>query len=185
MNDMFNSYERFLNGDKEALTDIVKAYRDPLIWYLYKIVGDLDAAEELAQDTFVKLLLKKPKNSGESGFKTWLYTIGRNTAIDYLRKKKREKSVSLSDVADILEAETDLKESILKTERDKALFSAMARLKKEYAEILWLTYFEGLSNKESAKVLKKSQNAAAILCSRARAALKEELQKENITDEDL
>ncbi|MCH5198587.1 MAG: RNA polymerase sigma factor [Oscillospiraceae bacterium] len=185
MDDMFSSYERFLSGNKDALTDIVKACRDPLIWYLYKIVGDLDAAEELAQDTFVKLLIKRPKNSGESSFKTWLYTIGRNTAIDYLRKKKREKSVPLSDVAEILQAETDLKESILKTERDKALFSAMGRLKKEYAEILWLTYFEGLSNEKSAKVLKKSRNAVAILNSRARAALKEELQKENISDEDL
>ena len=86
-------YARFLAGEPEGLTALIEEYRDGLILYLCSIVGDYGAAEELAEDTFVKLLLKRPKDRGTGAFKTWLYTIGRHLALDRMRKQKREVSV--------------------------------------------------------------------------------------------
>ena len=88
-----SSYRRFRdNGDESGLIEIIRDYKDGLILYLSSIVGDLNTAEDIAEDTFVVLGTKKPKDKGKSSFKTWLYTIGRNAAIDYMRKKARKKA---------------------------------------------------------------------------------------------
>ena len=82
-----SSYRRFLdNGDVQGLDEIIIEYSDGLILYLTSIVGNVQTAEELTEDTFVLLGTKKPKYKEKSSFKTWLYAIGRNIAIDHLRK---------------------------------------------------------------------------------------------------
>ncbi|MBQ5563953.1 MAG: RNA polymerase subunit sigma-24, partial [Clostridia bacterium] len=68
-----SSYRRFRNtGDESALIEIIRDYKDGLILYLSSIVGNIRTAEELAEDTFVLLGTKKPKDKGSSSFKTWL-----------------------------------------------------------------------------------------------------------------
>ncbi len=81
-----SSYRRFLDGDDSGFVEIVRDYKDGLILYLSSFTGDIYLAEELAEDTFVKLGIKKPRFSGRSSFRTWLYAIGRNAAIDRLRR---------------------------------------------------------------------------------------------------
>ena len=77
-----SSYRRFRdNGDQNALVEIIRDYKNGLILYLTSIVGNVQTAEELAEDTFVLIGTKKPKDKGKGSFKTWLYTIGRNVAI--------------------------------------------------------------------------------------------------------
>ena len=78
-----SSYCRFLAGDESGLVEIIRDYKDGLILYLNGYVMNIHIAEELAEDTFVKIGLKRPKDMRRGSFKTWLYTIGRNTAIDY------------------------------------------------------------------------------------------------------
>ena len=56
------SYNRFLNGDNVGLEEIIRTYRNGQIFYLYSIVGSLPQAEELAEDTFVLLCVKKPRD---------------------------------------------------------------------------------------------------------------------------
>ena len=90
-------YRRYLSGDDEAFVEIIKEYKDGLILYLNNFINDIYIAEELAEDTFVKLGIKKPKNTEKASFKTWLYIIGRNIAIDYLRKKTKLKEVSINN----------------------------------------------------------------------------------------
>ena len=90
-------YRRYLSGDDEAFVEIIKEYKDGLILYLNNFINDIYIAEELAEDTFVKLGIKKPKNTEKASFKTWLYIIGRNIAIDYLRKKAKLKEVSINN----------------------------------------------------------------------------------------
>lgn len=84
------TYQQFLEGDIDVLEDIVAQYKDGLILYLIRFVNDIYIAEELAEDVFVKLVLKKPRFSQRAAFKTWLYAIGRNVALDYLRWRKRQ-----------------------------------------------------------------------------------------------
>lgn len=93
------SYRRFLEGDEIALYDLVQRYNDGLVLYLNSIVGSLSAADELAEDAFVKLCLKRPRHRGLLSFKTWLYAIGRNLALDYLRRAAREKHVPLHEAS--------------------------------------------------------------------------------------
>lgn len=177
------NYRRFLDGDSDALAELIKEYKDGLTFYLAGFVKNLETAEELTQDTFVKLYVKKPKFSGRSGFKTFLYSIGRHTALDYIRKHKKDTLDCDFDEnsGEYISAEN----GYFKTERNIDLFNAMKSLKSDHYRVLWLTYFENLSNKETAALMKKSLGSTQVLLTRARAALKAELEKEGITDENL
>lgn len=68
-----SNYRRFLNGEDEWLTLIIKDYKDGLILYLNSYVNNIYIAEEIMEETFFKLALKKPKFGEKSSFKTWLY----------------------------------------------------------------------------------------------------------------
>ncbi len=171
-------YERFLCGDKNAIADIITEYRTGLELYLYSVFGDIAVAEEITQETFVKLFTKKPKFRGKSTFKTWLYAIGKNSAVNYMKKSSR--NISL-DEALTQTAQSDvaaLEELYFADERKKAVHRALGKLKKEYKEVLWLTYFEGMSNKESAAVMNKSVHNIHTLLTRARQALKKQLEED-------
>ncbi|MBP9989027.1 MAG: sigma-70 family RNA polymerase sigma factor, partial [Ruminococcus sp.] len=96
-----SSYRRFLEGDSNGFVEIVRDYKDGLILYINSFVNNYYVAEELTEDVFVKLGIKKPRFSEKASFKTWLYTIGRNLAIDYLRKQSKRKTISLESGLDI------------------------------------------------------------------------------------
>ena len=179
------SYRRFREtGDVSGLVEIIKEYRDGLIFYLNSIVDDLNAAEELAEDTFVLLGTKKPRDKGLGSFKTWLYTIGRNLALNYLKKKSKLREVSFDDCIQIKSTE-DIEQSYLREERKITLHRAMKKLKPEYRQVLWLVYFEDFSLKEVAAVMKISTHNAETLVYRARKTLKSQLETEEFIYEEL
>ena len=102
-----SSYRRFRdNGDESGLVEIIRDYKDGLILYLASIVGNIRTAEELAEDTFVLLGTKKPRDKGKGSFRTWLYTIGRNVAIDHIRKYRKHSEVSIDDIELVSEEES-------------------------------------------------------------------------------
>lgn len=178
-----SSYHRFLDGDDSGMAEIIKAYKDGLIFCLDSIVRDAHVAEDLMVDTFVKLVTKKPTFRGESTFKTWLYVIGRNVAMDYLRKNGKIHPVSLEDVANYLPDEADLEREYLREEQKISIHRAIRRLKPDYSQVLYLVFFENLSNAEVAAVMNKSKRYVEKLIYRAKQALKTELIKEGITCE--
>ncbi len=181
-----SSYRRFReNNDESGLVEIIKEYKDGLIFFLAGIVGDITKAEELTEDTFVLIGIKKPWDKKKGSFKTWLYTIGRNLAIDYLRKKNRCKEVSFDDGFEITSEEYDLEMSYIRQERNIVLHQTIRTLKTEYQQVLWLIYFEEMSMKEVAAVMKKTVHNIETLAYRARRSLKEHLEKKGVTDEDL
>ena len=179
------SYRRFLDGDDVAFVEIIKDYKDGLQIYLCSITGNVFAAEDLTEDTFVKIITKKPRFSGKSSFKTWLYTIGRNMAIDFLRKNSCNEEISTEELAEIRSEERLLEEACIKEEEKRELHKALKRLNPIYRQALWLTYFEELSNKETADIMKKSVHNIETILYRARKALKEELKKEGFVYEGL
>ena len=179
-----SSYRRFLDGDDNGFVEIVRDYKDGLILYLDSFVRNIAAAEELAEDTFVRLGVKKPHFSEKSSFRTWLYAIGRNVAIDHLRKQSKQAEVSAEDCAELSDMES-LEAAYLREERKITVHRAMNRLKSEYRQVLWLRYFEGFSCKEAAKIMRKSAHNIETLTYRAKQSLKSELIKEGFTDEDL
>ena len=172
-----SSYRRFLDGDDNGITEIVEKYKDGLILYLNGYVKNIFVAEELTEDTFFRLMIKKPKYSGKSTFKSWLYAIGRNVAVDYIRHNSKILNVPIDDVENYL-IEQSLEQSYIKEENKLVVNKALNELIPEYRNVLWLTYFEEFSNKETAIILKKTERQIKNLLYRARKALKSKLEKE-------
>ncbi len=181
-----SSYRRFReDGDQNGLIEIIREYRDGLIFYLNGFVNNINTAEELAEETFVILGTKKPRDKGKGSFKTWLYTIGRNRALNYLKKNSRVVEVSVFECAELQADEETLEESYIKEEKKILLHRAISKLKPEYRQVLWLTYFEDFSNKQTAAVMKKSVHNIETLVYRARKALKNQLKLEGFEYEEL
>ena len=172
-----NAYKRYLDGDSTALSEIIREYKSGLTMYLNSYVHNLELADELCCETFVRLAYKKPKFRGASSFRSFLYGIGKNVALVYLRKNKKHITEPL-DEASAIPDPTDLEKEYLVKERDRQLYAAIGELKAEYAQALWLMYFEGLSVRDISAVMKKSLSAVKVLLHRARQALKAELEKE-------
>ena len=137
-----SSYRRFRDdGDESGLAEIIRNYRDGLIFYLNSFVGNIHIAEELAEDTFVLLGIKKPKDKGKGSFKTWLYTIGRNLALNYLKRNASVTKVSIDDCQELISEEESLELSYIKEEQKIMIHRALRKLKLEYRQVLWLIYF--------------------------------------------
>ncbi|MBQ6847570.1 MAG: RNA polymerase sigma factor [Clostridia bacterium] len=181
-----SSYRRFREGgDESGLVEIIRDYKDGLILYLNSFVGNIHIAEELAEDTFVLLGIKKPKDNGKGLFKTWLYTIGRNVAIDYLRRDSKHANISIDDCPELVSEEQNLELAYIKEERKITVHRTLGKLKSEYRQILWLIYFEDFSIKQAAVVMKKSVHSIETLVYRARKSLKSQLELEGFVYEEL
>ena len=99
-----DKYRRFLDGDEEGLCEIVKEYSDGLLLFINKVVNNYCAAEDIVEDTFAELIVKRRTFNNESKFKTYLYKIGRNKALNYIKKNSRSQLTSpdkLEETADI------------------------------------------------------------------------------------
>ena len=180
-----SSYRRFLDGDDKGLAEIVKNYRDGLILYLNGIVNNFSVAEELMEETFFKIITKQPRFNAKYSFKTWLYTIGRNVAIDYLRHNAKQSDTSFDDFENYIQDEFDLEKLYIIEERKIAVHRALKKLNAEYRQVLWLLYFEDMTNSDAAVVMKKNTRQMKNLVYRAKSALKSELDKEGFVYEEL
>lgn len=177
------SYQRFLDGDESGLVELIRTYRDGLMLYLNGFVSDLSVAEDLTEDTFLKLVLKKPRFSARSSFKTWLYTIGRNLALDHLRRKKAD--IPLDICPEAADEECALESRYIQQEDRVIIHRTMKKLKREYRQVLWLVYFEGFSCAEAGKIMGKSVSNTQTFVCRARQALKTKLLEEGFEYENL
>lgn len=176
------SYRRYLDGDDNGIVDIIRDYKDGLTLYLCGITGNIFSAEDAMEDTFFKIVTKKPRFSGKSSFKTWLYSIGRNTAIDSMRKRSRLSDSPIEDISAADET-ADLERNYLKEEQKIAIHKAISSLNPDYRQILHLIFFEGFSNGEAADIMRKGKRQIENLLYRAKSALRSELEKEGFVYE--
>lgn len=184
MDNGYASWCRFLDGDDDGIACLIRDYKDGLIFYLYGICGNIITAEELMEDTFVKLAVKRPHFKGNSSFKTWLYAIGRNVALDHLRRESKVRTVSPDECAELSVDGEELLASYVKEERRLSVHRTMGRLCPDYRQVLWLVYFEDMSNAEAGAVMKKNNRQIENLLYRAKKALKSELEKEGFVYEE-
>ena len=175
-------YKRYLDGDDDGIVKLIATYKDGLLFYLNGFTHNLEDAEELTEDTFVKLAIEKPRYNGKAAFKTWLYTIARNLTIDRLRKEQAWRWVPLENAEDVIDRE-DAAAVLLRTERDRRVHTAMQTLTPEQQQVLWLLYFEDFSPEEIGVILGKKRSAVDSLAYRARKALREELERSGFTYE--
>ena len=172
-----SSYRRFLDGDKNALIDIIEDYRKGLVLFLNSITGDFCLAEEIAEETFLKLYVDRPKFSGKSSFRSWLYSIGRNTAIDHIRKASKLDEVPVDDFYEVADME-DIEQDYIKVEDKKQLLRALEKLNDDYRQVLYLIYFENFSNTETAKIMGRSERQIRNLLYRSKESLRNILERE-------
>lgn len=180
-----SSYRRYLDGDDNGLVEIIKMYNDGLTLFINGYVKNIFVAEDLTEDVFFKLAAKKPHFNGKSSFKTWLYAIGRNASLDYLRHTSKTLDEPIDNFSNYLSEENGVEKAYLIKERKIILHNTLKKLNDDYAHILYLIYFEGFNNKEAAKIMKKSVRQIENLIYRAKKALKEELKKEGFDYEEL
>lgn len=177
-----SSYRRFLQGERQALEEFIIQYSDALVRFAYNFVRNSAAAEDVAAEAIAIFCLKRKHFPDENHMRAYLYKITRNKAMDYLRRHKRE--VPLDDVENVLGA-GDPQRDFLKKERDAALYRCMQQLPEQYREVLQLHYFDCFSISGICAVTNKNSKQVYNLLSRARNALKQFLEKEGITYEDL
>lgn len=177
------SYARYLLGDDSAVEELVEEYKYGLTLYLNSVVGNIFTAEELMEETFFRLVAKRPRFSGKSSFKTFLYAIGRNAAVDYIRKHSGATVTPLEAHEKELVELMSVEAAVIKGERRKAVRRAMEKLNDGQRQALHLIYFEEMTAKEAAEIMKKSRHAVENLVYRAKIALKAELIKEGFNDE--
>jgi RNA polymerase sigma-70 factor (ECF subfamily) len=176
------SYIRYLSGQDDALEELVRAYSDMLVRFAWCYLSDSHAAEEVAEDTLAALIVHRKHFREEAQLRAYLYKTARSRSIDCLRRRGRE--VPLSDVEEVLAvpcAETE----VWKRQRNETLYRCLQQLKSEYREVLYLRYFDDFSPEQICRIMRKSKKQAYNLLSRARVALRELLEKEGISHEDL
>mgnify|MGYP005770567817 FL=1 len=175
-------YAAFLGGSMGALEELVKLHGDALTRFAYCIVKDDAAAEDVTADTFAALFIRRKKFREGAKFRTWLYTVARNRAIDWVRKNGRNRP--LTGLENVL-ISADGEEGMLGKQRRETLYACMQKLPAPYKEVLYLSYFDGFSVKEICRILKKSAKQVYNLLSRAKASLKAILVKEGFSHENI
>ena len=174
MKDDKTLYKDFLKGDINAFETLVINHKDNLIYFISRYTGgDLYIAEDIAQDVFAHIFVYKENYNDKYSFKTFIYTLGRNKAIDYIRKVSKTKLIdsdegfnNLSGVAESLE------DKIIKDEEKRQIINSIKKLNPDYERVIYLVAFEELSYKEIAKIIGKTLPQTKVLIHRARKALK-------------
>lgn len=177
-------YRRFLDGDKDAFSQIIDIYRESLIFFINRTVNNLDIAEDIAADSFAELIIHKNRFNFKSSLKTYLFSIARNKAISHLRHFGKFKSVSIDECTEISDEYSAFEQEIEKNEQKALLNKALGTLRDDYRTALHLVYFEELSYSDTAKIMKKSKKQIENLLYRARIALRSTLEQEGFIYEE-
>ena len=168
---------RIQGGDRQAFAILVRRHTNMFYAAAWRMCGHRQEAEDVVQDSFLKLWEKPQMWDSARGakFTTWFYRIVTNRAIDTVRRRKP------SVAAEVMEAVPDAKEnqeeSLFRTERQAMLEEAIQSLPERQKAALNLCFYEGLSNREAAEIMNVSVKALESLLIRAKTALKEHLSK--------
>jgi RNA polymerase sigma-70 factor (ECF subfamily) len=148
--------ERCRRGEDEAWRELVDLFGQKIYSVAYHFTLKREDAEELAQEIFLKIFENLHRYDGGFPLVAWIVSLSRNLCIDRYRRRKREKSfrfVSDDAVAPLLRSQDDPASEALKKERTKLLFSALAEIPEDLAEILVLRDLDGLAYEEIGKAL--------------------------------
>jgi len=171
---------RARRGDKEAFSELVKLYLKPVYYLAYRFVRDHDTADELAQECFVKAYQALESFIEGKSFKSWIFAIVSNLAINYLKKKKRQSSLDETIPNDLLEdkkVSSNPHESLVASDLQKQITQAVEELPEDFKAVFILRTYEDMSYEEIAKTLNIENGTVMSRLFRARKILKEKLKE--------
>ena len=135
------------------------------------------------QETFVKIAIRKPRFNGKCTFKTWLFTIARNCAMDYIRNRTKFTDGSIDECFELTD-ETEIEKQYLIEEQKIELHKALKNINTDYSQVLYLIYFEGFDTEEAARIMHRSKRQIGDLVYRAKMSLRSELEREGFVYEE-
>ena len=174
--------QKYLSGDEESLKLLIRNYLKPVFSFVYHFFNNHAEAEDIAQDVFVKMWKNLKKFDQQKKFKTWLFAIAKNTALDYLKKKKflLFSEFINADGENILEETlTDINplpdEIFEQADSAQTLEKIFDKLPTHYRVVLDLYYQKSFNLREIAEILGKQKNTIKSWHQRALIKLKEKL----------
>lgn len=172
--------DKILQGETNVFAVLVDRYKDMIFTLALKMVKNREEAEEVAQDTFIKIYNSLNKFKGDSKFSTWIYKIAYNTCLDRLKKnKKEENNISIDDFSSHLIKTMDNALSALEDkERKQAIQKCLNLLPSEENFLLTLFYFEDQSLDEIGKIMNINANNVKVKLFRSRQKLAVILKKQ-------
>jgi RNA polymerase sigma-70 factor (ECF subfamily) len=178
--------KRLAAGHQAALDELMARHATPVFQFLCRMVGNVDDANDLAQETFVRVYKSRQRFRADEKFSTWLFTIAANLARNHLRWRSRHPAFSLetpssdteSSLGSTLPANSPPpNESVLATERAAAVRAAVGKLPPDLREVIVLCEWEERSVAEAAAILRVTPKAVESRLYRARRLLRERLKK--------
>ena len=176
--------KEYLDGDQDSFNMLIQKYTSSIYNFSIRFVGE-DNANDIVQDVFIKVWKNIKKfDDKKSNFKTWIFTIARNTVTDYLRKKKNISFSSLDEdeesFAENIPDEVTLPDEALSKLEDKEFLNkTLDGLPINYREVLILYYQEDMTFNEIGQLLNKPLNTVKSYHHRAILRLREVI-KENV-----
>ncbi len=174
-------YSEFLEGNNSALDALLSKYRNNVIYFITRYIKDFDAAEDIFQDISVYIFKNKEKYNSEHSFKTYLYIIARSRALNYL-KTAYSNSTILDNLDNTISENKLLEDIILSKERKSKIQNVINKLKPNYQMVIYLTQIEGLTYKETAKIMQKTEKQIRNLAYTAKKSLKKLLLDEKVIE---
>lgn len=161
--------------NKSAFEKLYERYKQKIFNFILNMLNDQAKAEDLTQEVFLKVYKNAEKFSEDAKFSTWIYTIAKNTTIDYIRKKKDVLVGQSEDGSEWLENQIDEEQNIemqviLKSDIE-ILQKCIEKLVINQREALCLRVFSDFSYEEIAKVLNKSTSSIKSLINRSKVSL--------------
>lgn len=175
-------------GNRGAFAELVEQYKNKIFHLAYRMLGNRQEAEDVVQDTFLRVYEHLASYDRSRKFSTWLYRIATNQCIDRLRRRRSVYSLD----ADLAEGEgmdgysvlrTDEpgpEESLMLTERQRMVFEAVASLPDKYKAAVALRYYQDLSMQEISDILQIPVSTVKTRIHRGREYLRRRLERENV-----
>lgn len=161
------------SGDTKAYAQLVNRYKDLVYTLALRMVKHREEAEEVAQDTFVKVFRSLNRFKGDSKFSTWIYRITYNTSLDRLKKnKKHYNDIEIDDYTfNQLGTIDNALDNLINEEKSKLIRQCIDKLPEDSSSLLTLFYFEELSLDEISKIINIEVNTVKVKLFRARKKL--------------
>lgn len=156
----------------EELEEIYNNYFKDVYYFAYSLSKDINVAEDITSETFIKAIKSIDRFEGKCDIKVWLFQIAKNTYYTYLRKHK-----NLLDLDSVPEKEDDfdVEKSVILSEESTKIQEILRHLPDSYREVFTLRFFGELSFKQIGTLFGKTENWACVTYHRARNKIREEM----------